>query len=500
MKFKQGGFVTNPSQPRKRTKRHRLAAVETTGKKLLASGEITLPPGLIPSPSGGKSSALDFTHALMQGNPAAVNALEFAMRDEEASLADEFIASSYTMSKQLKLKAGAAKKFDAMMMQYRDDMRRAHRFVLDNDFTRYATDLSNRCTPEKLLARLQLATLPYEVTWIEFDLWTKLRVMREFHGLDPNNCDYHNTSRKMGMLVHRINETDALCEIVNRWGMNDIVGPNLLGYLFSTREREWGAEKYFGCMPLSVIGLKAAEQGEASKAAKALGISAEEQLQLHAIGQQVTGGSMWGFTTGGSSTFVTKFAQLKSLRTPEFLRRHGDAAFGRMYYALDEALTQSGYKTEPIDHTAQIELAEFTGSMRWLVIVLAMLNEVPVQAQLVQPSHQLKAGLTKRIRAMDYHRLTLRLPKTKPVPYLERKLANIERHNRAHEVRQHWRTYLHDEHCRIEEHEWEYDHNEGYALCGKCMAYRRRIPEHVRGDPNLGWVRKDYIVKPTKQE
>jgi hypothetical protein len=27
------------------------------------------------------------------------------------------------------------------------------------------------------------------------------------------------------------------------------------------------------------------------------------------------------------------------------------------------------------------------------------------------------------------------------------------------------------------------------------MAYGRLIHEHVRGDPNLGWVHKDYVIK-----
>jgi len=52
----------------------------------------------------------------------------------------------------------------------------------------------------------------------------------------------------------------------------------------------------------------------------------------------------------------------------------------------------------------------------------------------------------------------------------------------------------------FDDHAWEYDNNNGYALCGKCMAFRRRIREHVRGDPNLGWVRKDYVIKRSEQE
>jgi hypothetical protein len=37
---------------------------------------------------------------------------------------------------------------------------------------------------------------------------------------------------------------------------------------------------------------------------------------------------------------------------------------------------------------------------------------------------------------------------------------------RAHEVRS-WRNYLHDVHCAPDEHDWVYDYDEGYRLCGK---------------------------------
>jgi len=111
----------------------------------------------------------------------------------------------------------------------------------------------------------------------------------------------------------------------------------------------------------------------------------------------------------------------------------------------------------------------------------------------------MRHGMLKRTQAMDYHRVTLRLPKTKPIPFIERTLANVERRHKAHEVREHWRTYVQDNACRREEHQWEYDYPEGYRLCGKCLSFSRLIHEHVRGDASLGWVRKDYVIRPSKQ-
>src|SRR5262245_55877945 len=122
--------------------------------------------------------------------PAALNevspALAVAQRilgswgekGKEPALADQFVASTYSYAKRLGLTAHEQKSLEPMMAAYRDDMRRAHRFVLDDDFTRYATEISSTLTPEKCLSRLQYATLPYETTWIECDLPTKVRTMR----------------------------------------------------------------------------------------------------------------------------------------------------------------------------------------------------------------------------------------------------------------------------------------------------------------------------------
>jgi hypothetical protein len=136
--------------------------------------------------------------------------------------------------------------------------------------------------------------------------------------------------------------------------------------------------------------------------------------------------------------------------------------------------------------------------MRWVVTILACLNEVPIDSHHIQPEGTIRTGLTGRRPLMDYHRIVLRVPKEKPVQYVERQLRTATR-RRAHEVRSHWRTYLHEQRCPRDEHQWTYDYDEGYRLCGICMAYGRLIHEHVRGDPSLGWVRKDYVVKPTKQ-
>jgi len=466
-------------------------------EKILKSGTIELPAGSIPSPSGGKSSAIDFTSALMQGHPAATKAVEDVLRDE-ASLADKFVSETYTLPKRLGLNGHLTKKVEPILASYRDDMRKAHRFVLDNEFVRYVTEVSSLTPPAKLLYRLQFATLPYDITWIEFDLKTKVHVMRAVHNMDDSKFDYDNVADRLGLIIRRLSDTEAIVEIVcETHGDYGLIGTTIC-YFFSVQEHEWSLADgggFTGCRPLvfNKTGRSSIIDTVAFGEMKAL-LEDENLVQLGAA-------SLWGYSASGKSTVIEKARQMQDLRLPDFLMRHGALGTGRMRTILE---TFIGHQTaEKVNQTIVSllvnEAIEFTGMMRWIATVLACLNEVPVTTRLVQPTHTMRAGLTRRVPAFDYHRVTLRLPKTRPVPFIERHLSNIERHHKAHEVRSHWRTYLHERHCGTEDHQWEYDTDHGYRLCGKCMSFSRLIHEHVRGDPSLGWVRKDYVVKPTKQ-
>ena len=493
----------------------------TQGRKIAKSGVIELPPGSIPSPSGGKSSALDFTNALMRGNPVALQAARdagIALEDanivetvakgasmsdvhrmidryankDEASVADKFIASTYDWCRYFNFNAHHTKTVAPILMAYRQAMRQAQKFVLDNEFVAYATHISNNVKPEKLLARLHLATLPYEVTWIEFDLHVKVREMRRFHGLQgvPDGV-----SPRMGILLERINDT--MCTVTMVGEDHDIVRPNLTGYIFSTDERTLNFNQVFNGMTPFDAAYRADRLKKMPLFEDVMNQPGSAELM-----RRVAHGSLWGYSGGDSSGVVRSTSDLVThIALPSFLQRHGELGFTRFYDFFENTGRTIVKRMPAFSKMISNEITEFSGMMRWLVCVLAMLNEVPTRSEYVMPSHTMRWGLIKRGKAFDYHRLTLRLPKTKPVPYLERKLSNVERKHKAHKVRQFWRTYLHADHqCKPEEHAWEYDDEHGYALCGRCFAYRRRIPEHVRGDPSLGWVHKDYVIKPSKQE
>lgn len=469
-------------------------------------GEFTFPRDKIPSVTSGKSPAMDFASALMQGNPEAVRiareatggeydlvqgpdgSLSMPQRKKEQSLADVFMSSTYEWCKYFNYNAKAEKAVMPILNHYRQSLRQSHRFELDNDFVAYATEVSNGTKPEKLLYRLQFATLPYETTWVEFDLHTKVRAMRAWHGLHgvPDGV-----ATRMGILIKRIDEQACTVEMIGESIANEITAPCLHGYIFSINERsiDWN-RKFNGLTPFSM-------RKRASLLAKSKEWADLNTPEAQQIIGDVSRGALWGY---GDQSGVIEAGDLNHLRVPPYLEQHGEIGFSPFYDFFEYGGKLNPEVMKRISKTVSSEIAEFTGMMRWLVTVLAMMNEVPTRTDYVMPSHQVRAGLTKRLPAFDYHRVTLRLPKSKakPVPYLERYLSNVERKHRAHEVRAHWRTYLSEHPCPRDQHEWVDDIENGYRLC-KCMSFSRLIHEHVRGDPNLGWVHQEYVIKRAKQ-
>src|SRR5215472_13022975 len=65
------------------------------------------------------------------------------------------------------------KSLSATFIKYRALLRQAMRFRLDDDFVRLATNMSHDY--DRLIQMNDLAELPYDVAWFEFDNHTRLR-------------------------------------------------------------------------------------------------------------------------------------------------------------------------------------------------------------------------------------------------------------------------------------------------------------------------------------
>jgi hypothetical protein len=166
--------------------------------------------------------------------------------------------------------------------------------------------------------------------------------------------------------------------------------------------------------------------------------------------------------------------------------------FGSLYtlptdeLALSEVLTGLvGYKTPYIGignpgpylpgYLARFNKDEFArnivdqgGMMRYLLGLLATINELPVEFKHVTTSKGFMAKGNYR-RFLDHSVITLKVPQTRYMA-LARK-AVIAMRKRAHQVRGHWRE------------DWRHP------------GQKIWIKEHQRGDASLGFVLHDYDVQ-----
>jgi hypothetical protein len=373
------------------------------------------------------------------------------------SLADRAIADSHIAS--TVFTGRARKALEAGLLALRIDLKNAHRFELDDDFVRLATEVSFG-PAERVLARTGLAHLPYATTWIEFNLHAKVQAAID-HGMSQYST-LRDVPERLGVLFKRDPDRPTawtailVGEILLKAKANDhVVVPQFWGFSFD-------ADQLLTHQKMAaVIGPR-------------IGINNPQVRTLM---------TAWGYYSKDSD-------MLSEVRALSFdqLDHHGEPIIPELYH---EAINHNQIPIDSIEFT----LRESVGFLRWLVTVLAILNEVPTTSAHVQPSGTHRVGLGRK-PLLDFHRLTLNLPgKLKPRGYIERRLGHSERHHRAHEVRSHWRTYPSAHAGGCPEHAWIFDHENGYRLCERCESFGRLIAEHIRGDESLGWVDKEYLIK-----
>ena len=174
---------------------------------------------------------------------------------------------------------------------------------------------------------------------------------------------------------------------------------------------------------------------------------------------EIQRGTLWGYTRKQQHKgFFADVAEADDIEladivyTPAFLNQHGDTGFSRMHPAYKETMKEQNDNL--VSMLGAGEMREFTGHMRWVVTLLAMLNEVPVSTQHIQRQGMMRVGLTKRQPYVDFHKVTLRLPKKSPLPTSSARCARPDvvptKCAPTGEP-----TCM--KRCAYEEHEWEYD-------------------------------------------
>lgn len=371
---------------------------------------------------------------------------------------------------------------ERQLRDYRVLLRQAERFYLDDDFVSKSLEVSRDFN--KVKTWVNLARLPYGVTWIEFDCRTKVTASR-VAGTLAYDASIDDVPKRMGFLLQTIDENTGV------WALT----------IFSSSE---GAgeevESQFPVFP-HLLTFFLAPEGPSIIAVQ------PPKPWKHPFSEGMFGGfadklgfdpqhlahHMLGCGNKLEDGTVTAFH-------PEFENRLTMAHEPLHSIALKDAATRGGRNSEKLgrfmSRMMRDTLDEERGIIRWLIAILGMMNAVPTIKHYfpAQPGHMWMRG--RDVPFMAHNVVTLKLPKQNYIAYIHRKLrqeSDERRRNRAHRVRGYFRTIEYGNAIRCKHAPTMVEN--GIGICLKCEQMIRWIPDGVRGDASLGWVNHDYLVE-----
>lgn len=340
---------------------------------------------------------------------------------------------------------------ERQMLQYRMWIRQARRFVISDSMSDLVVQASLRL--DKMPLWIVLARIPFDVCWFEIDNHQHILSLQRHSTLGhPVNLD--EVARKTGWLLVRDKphptrwfafEFASLAPteddlIVGRRDRSDIVVPGLAAYVLDP-------DGHPGSPALGGLGIKP--------------LSVEVPA-LPAYIEHV----LWGINDPRGNVMAPEWAlhRINAFMEP-LLRTKYRHPFNRS-------------KTYQMDRFIQTQMVENRGIMRFIVTLLAAVNDVPVLYKDVEarPGHA-KTRL-KKVPYLSHQVITIKAPKAKPVEWLIKKLDGAAgSRKKRHEVRGHWRVLINRKTRVVQGRTW--------------------IPSHQRGDASLGYVKHDYIIEPS---
>lgn len=379
---------------------------------------------------------------------------------------------------------GNSKEGEKIMRDYRVKLRQATRFYIGDDFLNLALDMSRDM--EQIKKWVNLARLPYDHVWIEFDCREKVKNSERAGKLNLAPS-LETVPQRMGWLLQTINQ-DTGAWAMTLFSALDEASPRVHPMSYFLAPEGPSLDVMRPPPPWDVDGK--GPWGGAPNLSDLEGIAhmavAEDALAFASL----TGAARDGQTIklGMVPEFVNR---IQMTQEPLWMAQFRDSAkrvhSPENYNRLYETMRQS----------ASNALMEESGVVRVAISILAMMNAAPNVKHYYAPAvgHRMKRG--KFVPYMDHNEIVLSLPKTKPIPILIRALdkASAERRkNRAHMVRGHFRVVQHGKMALRCKHEPTLIENgEGYCL--RCEQKIKWVAAHQRGDASVGWVNHDYLVE-----
>jgi hypothetical protein len=302
-------------------------------------------------------------------------------------------------------------------------------FQIDDKTSRHISDLATQ-EPEEILKYLPSAKAPYDLTWIEFDLHVRGNYNYKI-GTSPAVAG-PETPWRMGHLIR--------CETPERYVVYTIVSPT-------------DDEPTMGLMPMIHM-INLGPEGPPLKMFDVPAMDEHPEDGMIAVWQAKS--TAWGWISVDGSVRLPKEANNHySLGVdPVFIRR----------------ATEQG-KGSQIGQVLRDSTEETSGDIRWLVCLLAAINEVPILVSGESQTPGRFSGGGKIQPFLKHRTVQLKIGREVKVSRLSKMIIAAAR-KRAHRVRRHLRIY-----------------NRGTE-----KEFSVWVEPHVRGDASLGWVHQDYEI------
>jgi hypothetical protein len=360
---------------------------------------------------------------------------------------------------------------DAQKLNLRQKMREAKRYRLDDAFLKMMAWRSI-LQPTDMLAMSNLAQLPHDTMFIEYDDAVRIRAVAEVaakvgasYAFDED-VDYG----RAGLLFERYGDSPSQWRVTH----------------FSDSE---------GSLPVWPYAAAFSLDGDV----RTLTGAGDRFSTKDFIKQMMMSG--WGYVEDGNST------HLQYAIHEELLQRGIGTPEGRFFLPILKGIlreTGNGRYNEDMIDDAVVEACEFyakqsAGRLRWAVAILSSINVVPT----LTIQHSAKGTFQHRLHnvsRLGFSTIHIDARPGHEIRTYEAAMSEATgRHNRWHEVRGHWRvvdTYgKHKPAMRFLCAHVVADRDGVYALCGKCGHLIRWIDHHERGDERLGKVFHDYEVE-----
>ena len=362
---------------------------------------------------------------------------------------------------------------DAIVL--RRALRDARRFVLDDGMSSFLGELSTQAfvkphlTPEvvhRMAEHLRYgARLPFETTWIEYDLRAALR---RSHAL-INATRQHDPSK---VRDERLRAYDTHVQNFLAYGEKAI--PQSEGWLLQQHP------KIDTAIMVQIFAHHPEVPAKVYLVMPAFVWTVDDGVRIpwHILGDD------------GPSGQPTRSEMATGL--PGYITKNIGICPAPL---LDMSLLYKGGEEEIAGEDFIRMTSDWSGVLRRIFALLATINDLPVHYAEVRPTKGFMIDRT-------YHKFLHHKTITLTVPQQEfRRLARTVlalAHRRAHGVRGHWRKDWRRPLSSTCEHEFSAD--EKHLTCKRCDGRKIWVEPYQRGDSSIGLVTHDYSVEHGKHE